>query len=199
MYIATNDTLTDIEIRGLSASFSLADGHAYQDTGHHYQSIIDDLSSCWQRATQASVPEMEDNFKNSFATLIGSPTVASLSDFRICPTASNSIDIIGAFLAQSGLRTALIEPTFDNLALLLKRRGASVVSASDDGLMAAARAGSPADVLERLDVAALFLVNPNNPTGRTLEGAELEALLAYCNRTGTKLIMDNSFLAWCHR
>jgi aspartate/methionine/tyrosine aminotransferase len=193
MHKKTIETLTDIEIRGLSSHYSLADGHAYQDIDECYKAIINSLPDCWGEACTRPIPELEFSFKQAYATLAGSPALTGITQFKICPTASNSIDIVGAFLAELNIKTALIEPTFDNLALLLKRRSVELVSIYDDLLVDAARHdGLGPDVLDE-NVRALFLVNPNNPTGRVLSEAEFRAIVNYCAHTGTKVILDNSF------
>lgn len=193
MHTQNIETLTDIEIRGLSSHYSLADGHAYQDVDECYQPIIDTLPESWARARSVPIPEMEHTFKRAYASLARSPVLTELTQFKICPTASNSIDIVGAFLAELKLKTALIEPTFDNLALLLKRRSVQLESISDDLLVSAAQDDAISSGILNEDIGALFVVNPNNPTGRVLSEAEFTTILEYCERTRTKIILDNSF------
>lgn len=187
------ETLTDIEVLGLSSPCSLADGHAYQDLGSIYQPIVDGLTASWHRAKSMPIPEMECLYVDAFGATVGSDTLARYPNFKICPTASNSIDIIGAYLAATDMRAGLIEPTFDNLALLLKRRGVELVAVDDRELVAAASADCLDALLAPLELQALFLVNPNNPTGRVMSEAQLEAIVSYCVRTHTMLILDNSF------
>jgi aspartate/methionine/tyrosine aminotransferase len=40
---------------------------------------------------------------------------------------------------------------------------------------------------------ALFVVNPNNPTGHTIDEARLKSLADYCKQTGMILVVDNCF------
>lgn len=193
MQSASIETLTDIEVLGLSSPCSLADGHAYQDLDSIYQPIVDGLPASWHRAKSMPIPEMERLYVDTFGKTVGSDALARYPNFKICPTASNSIDIIGAYLAAKGLRVGLIEPTFDNLALLLKRRGVDLVAVDDRELVAATNADCLDTLLAPLGLRALFLVNPNNPTGRVMSEAQLEAIASYCIRTRTMLILDNSF------
>ncbi len=50
------------------------------------------------------------------------------------------------------------------------------------------------DRVERLRPDAVFLCHPNNPTGRLLPAAVLEALLEVCRRQGSRLFVDECFL-----
>lgn len=43
----------------------------------------------------------------------------------------------------------------------------------------------------------LFLANPNNPTGRTLSGAYLRAVLAHCRERGIYVVLDECFASFC--
>jgi aspartate/methionine/tyrosine aminotransferase len=113
--------------------------------------------------------------------------------FKICPTASNSIDIIGAVLAQAGHAAHLIEPTFDNLALILRRRGVPLQVMRETDVFDAVAGGELATFLEAHRSGALFLVQPNNPTGRSLSASAFQIIAEHCAEQRTVLVVDNSF------
>ncbi|WP_316168786.1 MULTISPECIES: aminotransferase class I/II-fold pyridoxal phosphate-dependent enzyme [unclassified Bradyrhizobium] len=190
-------TLTDVEIQGLSAAASLADGHAYQDLGPFFGRIISDLPAVWAEAQRNSVPDMERQYKHSFAALIGSGVLEATDNFVICPTASNSIDIIGALLAARRMRAALIEPTFDNLALLLKRRGVDAIPLDESLLHSAAETECLGDLLKMKRFDALFIVKPNNPTGRVIGRSVFQKIVSFCVENAILLVIDNSFRLHC--
>lgn len=192
-----SDTLTDVEIQGLSAPASLADGHAYQDLGPFFAPIVSDLPDIWAEAQLSSIPDMEARYKYSLSTLVGSAGLESLDNFVICPTASNSIDIVGALLAMRRMRVALVEPTFDNLALLLKRRGVDVVPLNETLLHTAAEAGCLDELLKVMRFDALFLVKPNNPTGRVIGKSAFKEIISFCVENAIVLVIDNSFRLHC--
>jgi aspartate/methionine/tyrosine aminotransferase len=187
-------TLTDYEQRSIRLPFDLANGHAYQEAFPFFEDALGNLKGIWQQATQANPNELEERLRLSFATLIGSRGLKRLNQSMICPTASNSIDIVAAYTAYCGTETLLVEPTFDNLALLFRRRGNRLWPISEDCLAEAISADA-LDVLFRdcPSVGALFIVNPNNPTGQTLDEASFRALCTGCERNGVTLIVDNSF------
>jgi aspartate/methionine/tyrosine aminotransferase len=110
----------------------------------------------------------------------------------VCPTASNSIDLVGAWARTTKTKVGLIEPTFDNLALLLKRREVEVQSISEhlfhtEGF----------DELEQLivhtGINALFITNPNNPTGRLVKEGQLRRLTDLCKKHKLTMIFDTCF------
>ncbi len=47
------------------------------------------------------------------------------------------------------------------------------------------------------DVDLLFLANPNNPTGRLLDGDTVMDLLRYCREKGIYVVLDECFIEFC--
>lgn len=181
-------TLTEIETLGLYAQHNLADGHAYQDLSASQVRIVRSLPLIWEQSAAMKVWEVEHRYLTAFAALARAPSLLPYSHFRICPTASNSIDLVAAWAKLHELKVALLEPTFDNLYLLLKRRGVEVVPLPETQLEehgTAALAATGAD--------AIFLVNPNNPTGRNLSREEFQQIVEWCAEHGKVLLLDNTF------
>ena len=173
---------------------NLADGHAYHGLDSMLPGLSSQLSFIWETCEMTSVHDMESQFRESFARLIGSPTVAGVRAAVVCPTASNSIDIVGALLAERNVSALMLEPTFDNLALLLRRRGVPLASVCEDEFHQLASGTTVlAERLRESGCGALFIVEPNNPTGSTLDRGEFEELAHACASTGTILILDRSF------
>lgn len=192
------ETLTDYEIDGLHKSYCLADGHAYQDLHPAFNEIIQNLPQIWQNAAEYTIPEMEQLFSKNFSSFINAPRLEELKkNFKICPTASNTIDIIGAVLNHLKYRVVMIEPTFDNLALLIRRRGVHLDSVKDVDLFQAAESNEIETVLPQLKkYDAVVLVHPNNPTGLILSENGFKNIVAFCDKNGITLIIDNCFRAY---
>ncbi len=186
-------SLTEFERDGLAAPLGLADGHAYQDLSLLFRPIVDGLTYLWDECERTTVPEMEQRFRKAFALLAKSSGMANLKFFKICPTASNAIDIVGAVLADRGLSTHLLEPTFDNLALILQRRQVRLVPLSEKRLSLAVKEETIPELLDQHPCGALFLVQPNNPTGRSLDATSLRIVANYCAKRDVILLLDNSF------
>ncbi|MFD9735815.1 aminotransferase class I/II-fold pyridoxal phosphate-dependent enzyme [Umezawaea sp. NPDC059074] len=179
-------TLTDYEQIGFATSANLSDGHAYQDLSPGQSDVVARLAELWSTSEAMSVPESERLYLNRYAGLIGSAHLGSAAAHLVLPTASNSIDLVASYLALRGDRVLLTHPTFDNLALILRRRGVTPHPITEDRLT-----GDLAPVLAGADV--LFLVTPNNPTGGHLERERFEQIVLTCQRLGVILVVDASF------
>ncbi|RON11797.1 aminotransferase class I/II-fold pyridoxal phosphate-dependent enzyme [Pseudomonas frederiksbergensis] len=192
---SNNSNLTELEVFGLSAKYNLADGHSYISAEKHFNTVLSELPALWYSATEVSIPDMERLFKNKFAEYFGLEGLSKHASFSVCPTASNSIDIVGAWARSMNYRVGLVEPTFDNLAQLLRRREVELEAISEivladlillEGLL----------VSKQLDV--LFMVNPNNPTGTVIDSIAMSNIVELCSRLDVVLVLDTSF-RFCHK
>lgn len=179
--------LTEIEALGLASRFDLANGHASQELSLSQQRIINNLPSIWAQGAKLKSRDAELMFKSAFCKLAKTDSLSNYEHFKICPTASNSIDTVATWLAEKKLTTALIEPTFDNLYLILKRRGVPLVSLAENIL----HNESYASVLQAVD--AVFLVNPNNPTGKVLPQELFSEIVSFCAENDKVIVLDNTF------
>lgn len=183
----TVPSLTEIEALGLASQHDLANGHASQDLAPTQKRIIDRLPQFWSQAAQLKSSDAEAIYKDAFCKLAQTPSISTYQNFKICPTASSSIDTVATWLAEKNLRTALIEPTFDNLYLILKRRGVELTPLPESTLYS----DEYKQAFAEMD--AIFLVNPNNPTGRVLSKSQLTEIIEWCASTGKVIILDNTF------
>lgn len=79
-------------------------------------------------------------------------------------------------------RAMMLAPTFSEYAIALQRTGCEIVRHT---LAAEQNFDLQEDLLPRLSregIDALFLCNPNNPTGRLIQGELLEKILLRCRR-----------------
>ena len=153
------------------------------------------LPEIWYRSAERTIPEAEQLFNHSFSSFINSPILKKLpNNFKICPTASNSIDLIAAVLNHLNQIAVMVEPTFDNLALLLRRRGVNLSSVNDIELYQAAEVNEIDKTFPDLKkYNALVIVHPNNPTGLTLSENGFRNIISYCKRHNMILVIDNCF------
>lgn len=190
--LAVHETtnLTEVEVSGLKTTFTFADGHAYHDMPSELQPVMNDLQRIWADARTTPVPRMEERFKRIFGRIVRSPTLEEHTCYSLCPTASNSIDIVAAWLKSSGYSVGLLEPAFDNLFLLLKRRQVNVISVQESDLL---DLGALAAKIKYANLKALMVVSPNNPTGFQLTAQEFRALCEQCRELGVTLVLDTTF------
>ncbi|MFU2326565.1 aminotransferase class I/II-fold pyridoxal phosphate-dependent enzyme [Pseudomonas sp. NFX98] len=190
-----NNNLTELEVFGLSAQYNLADGHSYVSAKTHYSSVLCGLPGLWDSAAETPVQQMETAFKEIFAEYFTLDGLKHHEYCSICPTASNSIDIIGAWARSKSLKIGLVEPTFDNLALLLRRREVTLEAVPETAL---ADLTLLKELIQLKNLDALFLVNPNNPTGVVIDSVMMTDIIDICCRLNVVLIIDASF-RFCHQ
>jgi aspartate/methionine/tyrosine aminotransferase len=181
-------TLTSNEEIALAQDFGFADGHAYHDLDDSQRAVVMALPDIWQRAAHRKHVEIEREFAAAFYELAKQPSRLFDPRFRICTTASQSIDLVARFLAQYQLRVGLVEPTFDNLALIIKRWNVPLASIAFNDLLC-----SEALAAASCEIDALFLVLPNNPTGENLNYEQFRAVVDYCRIARKLLVIDFCF------
>lgn len=175
-------SLTSDERNALPVANNLADAHARQSMSSiERQLIVQKLPSFFERAVSASYQRLEIESALSFLHSIGQEVASD----RVLATYSSSVSamIISQLLKRKRVLASLTCPTFDNLHALLRWSDVP------------ARPRMPWDDPSRLapKVGCVFEVSPNNPTGEFLNKEALVALSESCARSGTILVLDQSF------
>ncbi len=105
---------------------------------------------------------------------------------------------LARLLVPPGQTCAVVGPTFSELGAAVRAGGGRVVewraSARDDF---AVHTHAIDELLEQEKPRALYLCNPNNPTGRALAAAEVAALAA--RHPDVTLVLDQAFLSLSER
>ena len=176
-----------------SNELNLTDGHAYHEMPDQLVGVIDRLPELWHRAQRSTLSTIENDFRAAWCHIAGTPSLADGWGMRLCPTASNALDIVAAWCRASRLRVGLIEPIFDNLALLFRRREVPLVPLGLPSFAAAAAVGTLDEAVDHTAVDALLIVNPNNPTGEDLGPESFAHIAQWCELHDITLITDNTF------
>jgi aspartate/methionine/tyrosine aminotransferase len=190
-----NQSLTEHEVFGLSVKYNLADGHSYISAKKHFGAVLCNLPELWDSAVETPIPKMEKIFKDIFADYFALPGLKDHKHFSVCPTASNSIDIVGAWARSRNFKIGLVEPTFDNLAQLLRRREVLLEAIPEDVF---SDLGLLEEVIQDRNLDAVFMVNPNNPTGFVIDAVMMKSIIELCQKLDVILILDTSF-RFCHK
>ncbi|MFJ4830366.1 aminotransferase class I/II-fold pyridoxal phosphate-dependent enzyme [Streptomyces sp. NPDC088747] len=181
--------LTQYERLGIDCEFNLADGHAHQFQDRVQQLIIQQLPLLFSESERHSQWDLEQEFQRRFYGLAGQSTAIDRPHTLLCQSASMSIDLVAAFLSARGTPVGLLQPCFDNLSGILRRRGAALRPVAERELTGPG--------LERLlgpsGPGALFLTLPNNPTGFALSEPEFVHLVQRCAATRTLVVVDWTF------
>ena len=186
--------LTGWEQEALAGKLNLADAHTHQGQSLDQVSIVNSLPNLWFQSEQLSQHRLEQRFISTFFFSQNQPTAIEVNRTFLSYSCSVHITAIGYYLSQFKKSVCLIEPCFDNLPDLLKRHHIPLHSISECMLTG--------DIYENLTHKvhsdALFLVDPNNPTGFSLfpgERGERHFLevLRFCRERKKLLILDLSF------
>ncbi len=109
--------------------------------------------------------------------------------------AGGAAELIYAYCAAIRVEKALLtEPAFSEYAAALEAAGSRAVYARLEEEEGFALTERFLETLEGTDCGAVFLCNPNNPTGRLIEPALLEEIGTVCRRRGLRLFVDECFL-----
>ncbi|MFI0968193.1 aminotransferase class I/II-fold pyridoxal phosphate-dependent enzyme [Streptomyces sp. NPDC021080] len=181
--------LTQYEHLGIECEFNLADGHAHQFQDPAQQLIVRQLSSVFAESERRPLRDLEKEFQSCFYGLAGQSAAAGRRRTLLCQSASQSIDLVAAFLGARGKEVGLLRPCFDNLPGILRRRGALLRPVAESDLTGP----GPERLLGEGGPGALFLTLPNNPTGFMPTEPEFARLVQRCAMTGTLLVIDWTF------
>lgn len=183
---ASPGSLTTYEVKGLHADLSLADGHAAHEWPNASQAFS--RATLFDEALELGPVRTKRDMISQWALIAGEAS-APQTPHVVTPTASVSIDIVAAAAAHLKRRVVLVDPAFDNLSEIHRRRGVQLRSVLEKRLR-----NDPLGALASLGPGdALFLVSPNNPTGAIFDGATFDAILQACADRGVDLILDRTF------
>ncbi|UNR60694.1 enduracididine biosynthesis enzyme MppP [Streptomyces sp. A10(2020)] len=183
------ENLTQWEYLALNSELNIADGHARQALSPGQQKIVNELPVLWAESEQRPVQQIESEAHQAYFTLLGQHGYpAEPGRVLSCYSSSVSMEILARSLSASVDRVALVHPTFDNIADLLRGNGLDLVPVEEDALHGA-------DLSDELlsSVGCVFVTTPNNPTGRVLAEERLRRLAEQCAEHGTVLALDTSF------
>ena len=189
--------LTQHEIQALKMELNLADAHTHQSQSAGQRAIVASLPTLWYEAERGTQADYEDRFLQAFFRLHGQPTALTRNRTMLSYAASISTMVAAMYLSQHRMSVTLIEPCFDNLHDVLANTGVPLYPISEtvfddvDEIYPTLRRQVRTD--------ALFLVDPNNPTGTTLlrHGRRgFEEVIRFCRDHDKILLLDFCFAAF---
>lgn len=160
--------ITQHEIHAMQTEYNLADAHTRQSQSPTQQEIIKRLPELWYEAEGLTQRQLEERFVEAFfrsqrqLTALKTPTM-------LVYASSIAMVMIANYLALKKIKLSLLEPCFDNIYDILKNMDITLdVPLLEEWLH------DPENIYDNLaehvSADALFIVEPNNPTGFTLEG-----------------------------
>lgn len=158
---------TQHEIEALKFEYNLADAHTHQSQSFTQNKIVDKLPELWRDSEKKKQSELEGRFIKVFFEA-QQQNEALKTPTMLVYAASIGMAIIANYLMKKKMSVALVEPCFDNIHDILKHMHVPMESLKEEWLH------DPETIYENLKnnikSEALFIVDPNNPTGFTLTG-----------------------------
>jgi aspartate/methionine/tyrosine aminotransferase len=189
--------ITQHEIDALTRRHNLADAHTHQKQSPTQRQIVENLPDLWYEAEGRLQRDLEQDFITAFFELQRQPTALATGRALLAYASSISTMVAATYLMQRKMSVTLIEPCFDNLHDLLKNQRIPLNPLPEADL---ADVDTIYDNLcKKVTTDALFLVDPNNPTGFTLlsEGRRaFEEVVRYCVDHGKLLMIDRCFASF---
>lgn len=189
--------LTQHEIKALRTRFNLADAHTHQRQSATQREIAARLPELWYEAENGLQATYEQRFTKAFFRLHGQPTALTKDKTMLSYAASISTIVAGMYLKKQRMSVTLVEPCFDNLYDVLANMGVPLYPIEESALHD--RGQIYAELKRRVRTDALFLVDPNNPTGFTLlqYGRKgFEEVVRFCKDHNKLLIFDFCFASF---
>ncbi|HRN69914.1 MAG TPA: pyridoxal phosphate-dependent aminotransferase [Candidatus Woesebacteria bacterium] len=180
--------LTSWEWKALTSDCNLADGHAHQEQNAKQLSIINELPAFYLNSEKESQDKLQERFAKNFFTLAGQLSYKKFPDPLYHYACSIAIETVANYLRLTNKSVAMIHPTFDNLADILKRHKVPLLPIEEEEIKSICKG-----TYDSSKVDALFLVCPNNPTGLELTQKEFMQIVNYCKNNNKLLILDLSF------
>lgn len=190
--------LTQHQIQALKQEYNLADAHTHQAQSPSQKKIVERLPELWFESEQKKQAEMEEDFIEAFFKTqkqhhaLKTPTM-------LVYAASIAMVITANYLNKKKMSVSLLHPCFDNLHDILKHMEVPMEPLQEEWLH---DFDSIYDNLKKHVTAdAIFIVDPNNPTGYTLSSTGqtatkgFEELFRYAKDHNKLLIFDFCF-AW---
>ena len=191
--------ITQHEIAALRTRYNLADAHTHQNQSPTQRKIVESLPKLWYEAAGQSQYQSEQDFISAFYSLHGQHRALKRSDdIYLVYAASIAMHITATYLQQKSLRVGLIEPCFDNLHDLMKHMRVPMVPLGEE--LFATPQGIYGNLVARAQsIDAVFLVDPNNPTGTSLlqpTDHAFREVVRFCVEHDKLLILDLCFAAF---
>ncbi|MET9676839.1 pyridoxal phosphate-dependent aminotransferase [Streptomyces sp. NPDC006482] len=189
--------LTQHEIQALLTEFNLADAHTHQRQSAAQHKIVSRLPELWYEAEEGLQATYEQRFVEAFFRLHRQPTALAKKKTLLSYAASISTMVVAMYLKRQRMAVTLVEPCFDNLHDVLSNMGVPLYPVEESALHDPDRIY--AELRSRVRTDALFLVDPNNPTGFSLMQSGrrgFEEVVRFCKDHDKLLIIDFCFASF---
>ncbi len=188
--------ITQHEIEALTYEYNLADAHTHQSQSPTQQQIVSRLPEIWYESEKKKQVESEERFIETFFR-VQKQDAALKTPTLLVYAASIGMVITANYLMKKKLSIALYEPCFDNLRDIMRHMQLKMEPLREEWFH------DPETLYENLKknvrADAVFIVDPNNPTGFTLFSfgkRAYEELVRFAKDHNKLLIFDFCFASF---
>lgn len=187
--------ITQHEIHALKTDLNLADAHTHQSQSKSQQkSIVENLPRLWSESERTKQAEMEERFLANFFRVLKQEDALEGHKPLLVYASSIAMVMVANYLMKKKMSVALMEPCFDNLHDILKHMQIPLSVLREEWLSNPKTLYN--NLKENITADAIFIVDPNNPTGHTLfthHEKSYKELIRYCLENNKLLIIDYCF------
>ena len=189
--------ITQHEIEALKHAFNVSDAHTHQSQSPTQREIIRRLPELWYEAEKTRQYDMEQKFLHHFFRVHKQPAALKNNNVLLVYAASIAMAITANYLMKKKMTVGLMHPCFDNIVDLLKHMEVPITALQEEWFH------DPKKIYETLEknvtTDAIFLIDPNNPTGFTLFDFGTEGwseVIRFAKDKKKLLILDFCFAAF---
>ena len=158
--------ITQHEIEALKHAYNISDAHTHQSQSPTQRDIVRRLPELWYEAENTRQYDMEQKFLRNFFRVHKQPAALKNNNVLLVYAASIAMAITANYLMKKKMNVGLMHPCFDNIVDLLKHMEVPITALQEEWLH------DPDTIYDKLEANvtsdAIFLIDPNNPTGFTL-------------------------------
>lgn len=189
------EDLTQHEVQALKQKYNFADAHTHQSQSDSQLEIVKRLPELWLESENLKQEHLNNRFLETFYKLRGIETALIPNNIMLHYAASIATIQIANYLLNKRLSVSLLEPCFDNLYEILKHMKIPLSPLKEELLHDVDQIYE--NLKHHVKSDAIFLVDPNNPTGFTLLGKKnqkaFENVVKFCQDYNKILIIDYCF------
>jgi len=189
--------ITQHEVEALKHDYNMSDAHTHQSQSPTQRNIVERLPDLWYNSESSRQCDLEQRFLSTFFRVQGRPAAMKNNNSMIVYAASIAMAITANYLRKKRMTVSLVHPCFDNLVDLMKHIEVPLEALEESWLH------EPSEIYNNLKANvtgdAIFLVDPNNPTGFTLyQHGKLgwAELIRFAKENDKLLIFDFCFAAF---
>ena len=189
--------ITQHEIEALKHTFNVSDAHTHQSQSPTQRDIVKRLPELWYEAENTRQFDMEQKFLQNFFRVHKQPAALKNNNVLLVYAASIAMAITANYLMKKRMTVGLMHPCFDNIVDLLKHMEVPITALQEEWFH------DPKKIYETLEKNvtsdAIFLIDPNNPTGFTLFNFGTEGwseVIRFAKDKKKLLILDFCFAAF---